>query len=270
MKEYKQLLNRVLCSIIVLFIALITCLAAGGITKVTGCTEEDIFLQTLLPAQADIDESAPEESEDKVVYLTFDDGPSKTTKTVLDVLYREHVPATFFVIADENNQKHLPLLTRTVEEGHLIALHSCTHNYRKIYSSPDAFWQDIENLKAALLPYDCGESMILRFPGGSTNTVSKKYGGHTIMKELKAQAIGKGYRYIDWNVCAEDAVGGHPSAETIYNNVIRQASKQNTCVVLMHDTAATKNTAAALPDIIAWFKAAGYRFDTVDNLDKQI
>ena len=87
------------------------------------------------------------------------------------------------------------------------------------------------------------------------------------MKDLKAQATEKGYHYVDWNVCADDAIGGHPSAEKIYNNVIRDVGDKHRCIVLMHDTKATQNTAAALPDIIRWFKNAGYRFDTVDHLE---
>ena len=83
----------------------------------------------------------------------------------------------------------------------------------------------------------------LRFPGGSTNTVSHRYGGSDIMKKLKADAESRGFTYVDWNVCAEDSLGGHPSASTIYNNIIREVGDKNTCVVLMHDTNATKNTA---------------------------
>lgn len=70
------------------------------------------------------------------------------------------------------------------------------------------------------------------------------------MKKLKADAESRGFTYVDWNVCAEDSLGGHPSASTIYNNIIREVGDKNTCVVLMHDTNATKNTAAALPDVI--------------------
>ena len=94
----------------------------------------------------------------------------------------------------------------------------------------------------------------LRFPGGSTNTVSHRYGGSDIMKKLKADAESRGFTYVDWNVCAEDSLGGHPSASTIYNNIIREVGDKNTCVVLMHDTNATKNTAAALPDVSAGSK----------------
>ena len=76
----------------------------------------------------------------------------------------------------------------------------------------------------------------LRFPGGSTNTVSHRHGGRDIMKTLKAQAEDKGYRRIDWNVCAEDATASHPNAAQILRNIRRDADGHDTCVVLLHDT----------------------------------
>lgn len=205
---------------------------------------------------------------DKVVYLTFDDGPSRTTESVLDTLKAEGVPATFFVMAAENNEKYLPILERTAAEGHLIALHTCSHEYKEIYRSADAYWNDLSTLREKLLPYVPAEQEIrwIRFPGGSSNTVSHRYGGRGIMKQLIAEAEERGFTYIDWNISAEDAVGGHPSAGSIYNNIVRGVGDKDVCIVLMHDTNATKNTAAALPDVIRWFKNAGYRFDTVDHL----
>jgi peptidoglycan/xylan/chitin deacetylase (PgdA/CDA1 family) len=207
------------------------------------------------------------ESGEKRVCLTFDDGPSKNTEQVLEVLAQEDVPATFFVIAAENNRAYLPLVQQEVERGHQIGLHSCSHEYKEIYASADAYWQDIDALRRALSGYiDVAGIDCLRFPGGSTNTVSHKYGGSSIMKELKAQAAQRGYHSVDWNVCADDAVGGHPSASQVYENTIEDVGSQTTCVVLMHDTAATGTTAEALPDIIAWFRERGYRFCTVDAL----
>ena len=64
-------------------------------------------------------------------------------------------------------------------------------------------------------------------------------------------------------MCAEDSLGGHPSASTIYNNIIREVGDKNTCVVLMHDSATTRTTAEALPDIIRWYTDNGYAFLTV-------
>ena len=240
-----------------------------------GCTQEDLAdTRAVMAVQASVSGSTVARSgaaADKVVYLTFDDGPSATTESVLDTLKAEGVPATFFVMAADNNEEYLPLLERTVQEGHLIALHTCSHDYKSIYKSPEAYWDDLQKLREKLLPYVPADQEIkwLRFPGGSTNTVSHRYGGSDIMKKLKADAESRGFTYVDWNVCAEDSLGGHPSASTIYNNIIREVGDKNTCVVLMHDTNATKNTAAALPDVIRWFKNAGYRFDTVDHLEKK-
>ena len=228
------------------------------------CRNEDLiyFMQTL-EQQAEANDGTA--TGEKVVYLTFDDGPSKVTSDILDILQREQVPATFFVIAAENNEEYLPILSRTVSEGHLIALHSGSHRYSTIYASPEAFWQDLALLREKLEPYVGDAQMnILRFPGGSTNTVSRKYGGSSIMKELKEQAATYGFRYVDWNVCANDAVGGHHSASEIYKNVVEEAARHSTCIVLMHDT--KKETVQALGDIFRWFKIAGYRFDTVDHL----
>ncbi len=233
-----------------------------------GCRAEDLILQTVLPVQAQKDTAVP--NDEKVVYLTFDDGPSKVTEQVLDTLKEKKVPATFFVMADEHNENYLPILQRTTSEGHVVALHTCSHSYKKIYASPEAFWQDISELTEKLTPYGCGGSMILRFPGGSTNTVSRRYGGSDIMKTLMQQATEKGYQYYDWNVCADDSVGGSKSPETIYNNIIHDVDDKTSCVVLMHDSKSNQATADALPDIIDWFQGAGFRFDTIDHLQKQI
>ena len=235
-------------------------------TAVAGCRPQDLAEITDVWFETGAVETAAN-GQEKIVCLTFDDGPSRTTEAVLDVLRREAVPATFFVIAAENNQKYLPLIAAEVSQGCQIALHSCSHEYRKIYSGADAFWKDLEALKAAIGPYvDTDALRCLRFPGGSTNTVSRKYGGSGLMKQLKAQAEEKGYHYIDWNVCADDAVGKRKSADEVVRNVIEDAGEKTVCVVLMHDTNATASTAQALPDIIRWFRDKGYRFCTVEEM----
>lgn len=204
----------------------------------------------------------------KIVCLTFDDGPSKNTTPILEILDKEQVPATFFVCAQDANEKYLPLVADIAAAGHQIALHSATHQYSKIYASTDAFWQDIRTLRQALEPYvDVAAIDWLRFPGGSTNTVSHRYGGNGIMKALKAQAEDKGYHWIDWNVCAEDATASHPDAAQILRNIRRDADGQDTCVVLLHDTKATGQTVKALPDMIAYFREQGYNFCTVAQMD---
>ena len=201
---------------------------------------------------------------EKWVCLTFDDGPSKTTPDVLAALNTAGVHGTFFVVATDYNEKYLPLLTEAAAAGHQIALHSASHEYSDIYQSSDAYWEDIALLKERIAPYVDVESIrYLRFPGGSTNTVSRRYGGKGLMKQLKAEVEQKGLQWVDWNVCAEDAVGGHPSADTIYRNVVRETGQQTNCIVLMHDSASTRTTAEALPDIIQWYTDNGYTFLTV-------
>ena len=146
---------------------------------------------------------------EKWVCPTFDDGPSKTTPDVLSALNRAGVKATFFVVATGNNDKYLPLISGAAAAGHRIALHSASHEYSDIYQSSDAYWKDIDLLKERLSPYVRADGLrYLRFPGGSTNTVSRRYGGRGLMQQLKEEVTAKGYAYVDWNVCAEDAVGG--------------------------------------------------------------
>ena len=218
------------------------------------------------PAVAASDAGAPAAPSlpEKWVCLTFDDGPSKTTPDVLSALNAAGVHATFFVVATGYNEKYLPLLTEAVSAGHQIALHSASHEYSDIYRSSDAYWEDIALLKERIAPYVDAESIrYLRFPGGSTNTVSRRYGGKALMKQLKAEVEQKGWHWVDWNVCAEDAVGGHPSAGTIYRNVVHETGQQTNCIVLMHDSATTRTTAEALPDIIRWYADNGYTFLTV-------
>ena len=218
------------------------------------------------PAVAASDAGAPAAPSlpEKWVCLTFDDGPSKTTPEVLAALDAAGVHGTFFVVATDYNEKYLPLLTEAAATGHQIALHSASHEYSDIYRSSEAYWADIALLKERIAPYVDAESIrYLRFPGGSTNTVSRRYGGKGLMKQLKAEVEQKGWQWVDWNVCAEDAVGGHPSADTLYRNVVRETGEQTHCIVLMHDSSTTRTTAEALPDIIRWYADNGYTFLTV-------
>ena len=256
-----------------LLLALIAGFTAGAQPEFVGCSTQDL---TPVPdtaafspaatafAEAGSGSATEEPLPEKWVCLTFDDGPSKTTPDVLAALNAAGVHGTFFVVATDYNEKYLPLLTEAAAAGHQIALHSASHEYSDIYQSSDAYWEDIALLKERIAPYMDVESIrYLRFPGGSTNTVSRRYGGKGLMKQLKAEVEQKGLQWVDWNVCAEDAVGGHPSADTIYRNVVRETGQQTNCIVLMHDSASTRTTAEALPDIIQWYADNGYTFLTV-------
>ena len=269
LSEYRSQRRKARVLAITLF-ALIAGFASGAQPRVTGCSTQDL---TPVPDTSGFSPAASvfapedgggEQPPEKWVCLTFDDGPSKTTPDVLAALKDAGVHATFFVVATGYNEKYLPLLTEASAAGHQIALHSASHEYSDIYRSSEAYWADIALLKERIAPYVDAESIrYLRFPGGSTNTVSRRYGGKGLMKQLKAEVEQKGWQWVDWNVCAEDAVGGHPSADTIYRNVVRETGEQTRCVVLMHDSSSTRTTAEALPDIIRWYADQGFTFLTV-------
>lgn len=273
--EYLARRRRARVAAVMLF-ALVMGFVSAAPPVVTGCQAQDLTpapdTSMLSPAVSALaqeqQEPAAQPLPEKWVCLTFDDGPSKNTRPILEILDKEQVPATFFVCAQDANEKYLPLVADIAAAGHQIALHSATHQYSKIYASTDAFWQDIRTLRQALEPYvDVAAIDWLRFPGGSTNTVSHRYGGNGIMKALKAQAEDKGYHWIDWNVCAEDATASHPDAAQILRNIRRDADGQDTCVVLLHDTKATGQTVKALPDMIAYFREQGYNFCTIAQMD---
>lgn len=258
-----ELLKKILYSVMSFGAMGVLALGIWSFAPPTGCSAEDLEYQTFAPVEASADSPAPAEKE---VYLTFDDDPSKYTEEILDILNEYCVNATFFVIADGNNDKYLPILTRLVSEGNEIGLHSCTHDYSKIYTGDNSFWEDIDMLKEKLEPYGCADSKLLRFPGGSSNTVSRKYGGSGIMYTLEKEAAEKGYTVVDWNVCSDDAAGRKLSANEVYNHTIEDVGKHTQCIVLMHDTKATGTTVDALPAIIEWFKNAGFTFKTCSAL----
>ena len=194
----------------------------------------------------------------KVCYLTFDDGPSDNTLKVLKILKEYDAKATFFVIGTAK----LEYLPKIKKAGHAIGLHSNTHNYASIYKSANSYLKDIKKLSDKIEEKIDEKTMLLRFPGGSNNTVSKKY-CKGVMTELTTQVQIKGYAYFDWNVDSGDASGNNVAATRIKNNVLRQAKNKNSICVLMHDTAAKGTTVKALPGIIEGLKKQGYKFEAL-------
>ena len=191
------------------------------------------------------------------IYLTFDDGPSYgTTNVILDVLKEEGVKATFFVTCSGPDS----LIKRMYDEGHTVALHTATHNYSYVYSSVDNYFEDLNRVSNRVKNITGIESKIIRFPGGSSNTISRNYKSG-IMTELTHQVLERGYRYFDWNVDSNDAGGARSGAE-VYNNVTRNLSKYRSNVVLMHDIKTT--TRDAIRNIIKYGKANGYKFEKID------
>ena len=194
------------------------------------------------------------ESGNGLIYLTFDDGPSGSGSTlkILNILKEEGVKATFFVTCSGPDN----LIKREYDEGHTVALHTKSHKYSYVYSSSDNYFDDLYAVQNRVYNITGVKSTIIRFPGGSNNTVSNKY-SPGIMSTLKQQVLEKGFTYFDWNISSGDA-GGCTTSSCVYNTVVKSLSKSRPNMVLMHDI--KMFTADAIRDIIRYGKANGYTF----------
>ena len=202
------------------------------------------------------------------VYLTFDDGPSdRVTPRVLDTLKEYNVHATFFIVNYGESGK--ALIRRMIDEGHTVAIHGYSHDYAAIYKSDEAFMQNIYRLRDRLRSDFGYEAAIIRFPGGSSNTVSRQY-SVGIMSRLAQRVQAEGFTYFDWNVSSGDAAGTPASSGQIYNNVTSALRHDRSNVVLMHDAGAKGTTADALPDIIRYCLANGYSIQPITPATKPV
>ncbi|ULL19149.1 polysaccharide deacetylase [Paenibacillus sp. H1-7] len=196
----------------------------------------------------------------KVAYLTFYDGPSRSTESILHILSKYAVPATFFVTGktSEENIKQLKLIA---EKGHAIGNHTFSHDYSRIYASVQAFKADMEKLNR-FLKAEVGVSPdIIRFPGGSNNRLSWKTGGRSVMKAIAREMSNNGYSYFDWNVSSTDAAAAVQPKEDIVQAVKSNSAGKDKIIVLMHDMDRKTTTVEALPEVIEYLKDQGYRFD---------
>lgn len=187
----------------------------------------------------------------KIVYLTFDDGPCGNTQRLLDILDRYNVKATFFVI-NKGNLNYL--IKKAYDKGHSIGLHSNTHDY-SIYSSVDTFFNDLNKISNIVYNQTGEYSTLMRFPGGSSNTVSRSY-KKGIMSTLATEVTIRGYVYFDWNVDSGDI--NTNSKNAIVNNVINGMKNNQYSVVLQHDM--KYNSVEAVADIIEYGLNNGYTF----------
>ena len=194
----------------------------------------------------------------KTIYLTFDDGPSAHTGRLLDVLKKYGVKVSFFV---KGGTAYPEFLTRAAQEGHTVAIHTYSHNYNEIYASDEAFMADLEATQNVILQYTGVKSMLTRFPGGSSNTISANY-NKGIMTRLTKKLPELGYQYFDWNVDSNDA-GGAKDADEVFKNVTEGVAKRQNSIVLQHDTKSF--SIDAVERIIAWGLCNGYTFAPLNH-----
>jgi peptidoglycan/xylan/chitin deacetylase (PgdA/CDA1 family) len=200
----------------------------------------------------------------KTVYLTFDDGPSKNTDEILDILAEYNVKATFFVNGRTDDRSKMQY-KRIVDEGHTLGMHSYSHNYKVIYKNIEDFDKDFTKLWKLLYDTTGYIPTIFRFPGGSYNKVND-HGMNEFIKYLNERSIV----YHDWNVVNGDATGEKLNSEQMLENVLSGVARKKTAVVLMHDTAYNRAMLDSLPQLLKELLDNGAKLLPIDENLKPI
>lgn len=206
----------------------------------------------------------------KTAYLTFDDGPTKSvTPKILDTLRRYNIKATFFEIGI-GIESNPDMARRVYEEGHLIANHSYGHDYHDLYVTSESFWNEVTKTEE-LIRNVTGQDEIFklfRFPGGSFKSTKDSWSSKK--QEYKELLQENGYLYCDWNSLNGDAEGQpQPKTKEQLVEFFKNSTGSNEdIVVLMHDAAAKKSTAEALPEICEYLIEQGYEFRRLDEFNK--
>lgn len=201
--------------------------------------------------------------EEKIAYLTFDDGPNTTvTPKILDILKAEDIKATFFVIG-KYVEEHPEIVKRAYEEGHYIANHGYDHNNATLYKSEESFINEIKKTDLAIgkaIGIDDYCSYIFRFPNGYMSSQNK------VKKKEAAILLSKmNYTYIDWNCLNNDSMKKY-TKEQLLDNLKKYSKNKNTLVILMHDTKDVSDSSAVLEDSIDYLKSQGYKFGNFYDL----
>lgn len=212
-----------------------------------------------------VDTPSDVSSNRKVVYLTFDDGPSKNTPKILDILKENNIKATFFII-HPYIESHNAIVQRIYDEGHAIGNHTYNHKFKYVYTSEEAFFKDFNKQQDFIKSITGSPSTAFRFPGGSKNTIVRNARGKDFTKNIIIKLEEQGVHCYDWNVDSGDAHCTNIPCGTLCNNVLKEikdkdGNLKNPAIVLMHDCMTKKTTVQALPGIIKIFKDNGYEFD---------
>lgn len=187
--------------------------------------------------------------EHKVIALTFDDGPwPKSTAQVLDILKKENVKSTFFVVG-QNVRNYPDLTKRIVAEGHTIANHTWHHWYHQM--NPQVAAYEVANTTDIILKTTGVKTSLFRPPGGNMTNGVVNY------------ARSSKYAVIMWSSDSIDY--SRPGVPRLINNIFRSARPGG--IVLMHDGGGDRShTVKALPEIINRFRKQGYKFVTIPEL----
>ena len=227
-----------------------------GVVKAVKAGKATITATSPQEQQIKIKVAVKNPSMKKVIYLTYDDGPgSKVTPKLLKVLKKYNAKATFFVIGTyaKDNTK---LLKREIREGHMVEIHTYTHDYEKIYKNSDAYIADFNKTEKVILKATGVQPTYWRFPGGATNSYMSRKTRAKILKKLHK----RGYTEMDWTALTNDAVGINYSKKELIRMGIKSIKAAEIPVVLMHDSNAKTKTPEVTEEIIKYFSKRGYRF----------
>ncbi|MEG0366285.1 MAG: polysaccharide deacetylase [Coprobacillus sp.] len=197
----------------------------------------------------------------KTCYLTFDDGPSSNTEKILKILDEYHIKATFFVTGTSSKDYHY--IKEAYDKGHTIGLHTYSHDYERIYSSLRNYIDDLNQIKEVVYQQTGKYSKIIRFPGGSSNLVSRKY-NVGIMKRLSKKVIDLGYQYYDWTSINGDGEN-IKTVNGLKKKAIEEIGNKEDVMFLMHDSASCEATVKALPSILDYLIKKGYQFKVIEE-----
>lgn len=250
--------------IIICLVAILTIIIITISLFLADFFKTDVCIATELTSNNEVSEDFLEsvknlaKGEEKIAYLTFDDGPTiSVTPKILDILKEENIKATFFVIG-KYVDSHPEIVKRAYQEGHYIANHGYDHNNTNLYKNSESFIEEVKKTDLAIgnaigIENYCAK--VFRFPNGymSPSNKREKQAAVTLLEELN-------YTYIDWNCLNNDSVQ-KCSTTQLLNNLKKSAKDKNTLVVLMHDTKDVNDSSLVLKDSIDYLKTQGYKFE---------
>lgn len=268
-------IKKIICSIVVSFILLY-----NNFSLIDNNTVSVSNKPVNLNDEIEDDVNAPEVSEEsnnplgqnntinsghRVAFLTFDDGPCiNNTLKIVDILNKNNIKATFFVVGKKAEQ-YPDILRKLSYNNMCIAPHTYSHEY-KIYQNREAYLDDLKTCTEVIKRITNRDVIkYTRLPGGSFNSVSNKLR----MKEIKDSIKEENLKYVDWNVTSGDALKDGVATYKIKQNVIKQCKNKSIAVILFHDAYYKKTTVEALPDIIKNLKEEGFIFKTFNDISPE-
>lgn len=241
---------------------------------VNSATEVTLYVSGKAPAPVTVPiKNSVKSDESNIIYLTFDDGPYKEkTQTVLDILKKYDIKATFFLVG-KSAETYPDLVKQIYNDGHTIACHSYSHDFNYIYSSVDIFELEItqwEKIIRNILGKDL-DYKIFRFPGGS----NVSYISEAMYPNILSKLNELGYNPFDWTLANNDAWTVQKRYNQTMDDFLKSSLKSTLAIrektptvpkiVLMHDT--KEDTIKMLEWAIQYLIENGYVFGTLDTLN---